>query len=75
MTDDNIVNLSDARFPVGSKAWHKELHVCFVVESFGALRKIKSVALGREDIVWIFECVHVMDLQKILSVDKRGPVC
>jgi hypothetical protein len=75
MTNENIVNLSDVRFPVGSRAWHKELHVCYVVESFGALRRVKSLALGKEDRVWTFGYVHVMNLQEILNVDKRDPVC
>ena len=61
----NIIDLASVRFPVGSKAWHHIFHVCYIVESRGNQRKIKSLRLGSDASIWDYAVVHVNELQKM----------
>ena len=61
----NIIDWASVRFPVGSKAWHHTLRICYIVESMGIHRKIKSLRLGTDETIWDYATVHVNELQRM----------
>ncbi|MEO8402736.1 MAG: hypothetical protein ABI597_13275 [Gammaproteobacteria bacterium] len=61
----NVIELNTKRFSVGTKAWHTQYHVCYILESIGDQRKIKAIKRGSEAIIWEYASVHVNDLKKL----------
>ena len=64
---NNVIDLASVRFPVGSKAWHPIFHVCYIVESMGSQRIIKSLRQGIDAFIWDHAAVHVSELKKMTN--------
>jgi hypothetical protein len=66
--ENNIIDLSTARFPVNSKAWHSVHRLCSIVESKGNKRVIRVLKLGVVDLQFQTLTVHVNELSSLETI-------
>lgn len=64
-TQNNIIDLSLIRFPAGSKAWHPQYRICYVVKANGSQRSIRWVRHGSNEFKWDYADVDVNELKTV----------
>ncbi len=65
MNSINIINLTDFKFPAGSKAWHDEYRVCTIIEILGEKRRIRVLRRGIKEMVFDTKIVLLSELKKL----------